>query len=41
MKPGDIYYNSVLKKYMVMEEAGNMNYLTAEGFVDRLGGINA
>lgn len=41
MKPGDIYYNPVLKKYMVMEEAGNMNYLTTEGFVDRFGGINA
>lgn len=41
MKPGDIYYNPVLKKYMVMEETGNMNYLTTEGFVDRFGGINA
>lgn len=41
MKPGDIYYNPVLKKYMVMEEEGNMNYLTTEGFVDRFGGINA
>ena len=41
MKPGDIYYNPVLKKYMVMEEAGNMNYLTTEGFVDRFGGINS
>lgn len=41
MKPGDIYYNPVLKKYMVMEEAGNMNYLTTDDFVDRFGGINA
>lgn len=41
MKPGDIYYNPVLKKYMVMEEAGNMNYFTTEDFVDRFGGINA
>ena len=41
MKPGDIYYNPVLKKYMVMEETGNMNYLTTEDFVDRFGGINA
>lgn len=41
MKPGDIYYNPVLKKYMVMEETGNMNYLTTDDFVDRFGGINA
>lgn len=41
MKPGDIYYNPVLKKYMVREEAGNINFLTTEGFVDRFGGINA
>lgn len=41
MKPGDIYYNPALKKYMVMEETGNVNYLTTEGFVDRFGGINA
>lgn len=41
MKPGDIYYNPVLKKYMVMEEAGNMNYLTTDDFVDRFGGINS
>lgn len=34
MKPGDIYYNPVLKKYMVMEESGNMNYLTTDDFVD-------
>lgn len=41
MKPGDIYYNPILKKYMVMEEAENMNYLTTDDFVDRFGGINA
>lgn len=41
MKPGDIYYNPVLKKYMVMEESGNMNYLTTDDFVDRFGGINS
>lgn len=41
MKPGDIYYNPVLKKYMVMEQAGNMNYLTTEDFVNRFAGINA
>lgn len=41
MKPGDIYYNPVLKKYMVMEEAGNMNYLYTDDFVDRFGGINS
>lgn len=41
MKSGDIYYNPVLKKYMVMEESGNMNYLTTDDFVDRFGGINS
>lgn len=41
MKPGDIYYNPVIKKYMVMEESGNMNYFTTDDFVDRFGGINA
>lgn len=41
MKPGDIYYNPVLKKYMVMEETGNMNYLDTDDFVDRFGGINS
>ena len=41
MKPGDIYYNPVLKKYMVMEETGNMNYLTTGDFVDRFAGINS
>lgn len=39
MKPGDIYYNPVLKKYMVMEETGTMTYLTTGDFVDRFGGI--
>lgn len=41
MKPGDIYYNYVLNKYMVMEETGNMTYLTTGDFVDRFGGINS
>ena len=41
MKVGDIYYNPVLKKYMVMEESGEMNYLDTDDFVDRFGGINA
>ena len=41
MKPGDIFYNPVLNKYMVMEEKGNMNYLTTGDYVDRFGGINS
>lgn len=41
MKAGDIYYNPVLKKYMVMEESGEMNYLNTDDFVDRFGGINS
>lgn len=41
MKAGDIYYNPVLKKYMVMEESGEMNYLDTDDFVDRFGGINS
>lgn len=40
MKPGDIYFNPVLKKYMVMEATGEMNYLTTNDFVDRFAGIN-
>lgn len=41
MKPGDIYYDPVLEKDMVMEEAGSMNYLTTDDFVDRFAGIDA
>lgn len=40
MKTGDIYYNPILKKYMVMEATGEMNYLTTNDFVDRFAGIN-
>lgn len=40
MKAGDIYYNPVLNKYMVMEVTGEMNYLTTDDFVDRFAGIN-
>lgn len=41
MQAGDIYYNPVLKKYMVMEATGEMNYFTTDDFVDRFGGINS
>ena len=41
MKAGDIYYNPVLKKYMVMESTGEINYLTTNDFVDRFAGINS
>ena len=41
MKCGDIYYNPILKKYMVMEATGEINYFTTEDFVDRFGGINS
>lgn len=40
MQAGDIYYNPVLHKYMVMEATGEMNYLTTDDFVDRFAGIN-
>lgn len=41
MKKGDIYYNPILKKYMIMEASGEMNYLETDDFVDRFGGINS
>lgn len=40
MRIGDIYYNPVIKKYMVMEETGTMSYLTTKEFVDKIGGAN-
>lgn len=40
MSIGDIYYNPVIKKYMVMEETGIMSYLTTKEFVDKVGGAN-
>lgn len=41
MNVGDIYYNSIIKKYMILEETGTISYFTAEDFVDRFGGINS
>lgn len=40
MSIGDIFYNPVIKKYMVMEETGTMSYLTTNEFVDRVVGAN-
>lgn len=41
MKKGDIYYNPILKLYMVMEASGEMSYLDTDDFVDRFGGISS